>query len=64
MGLARLEAWIDLANQASKRVAERAGFTFEGIRRSVHVKEELRADMAVYSVLPGELREPTGAPPP
>ena len=64
VGLARLEAWIDLANATSKRVAERAGFTFEGVRRSVHVKEELRADMAVYSVLPGELREPTAVPPP
>ena len=56
LGLARLEAWIDVANEPSLRVAERAGFTFEGVRRSVHFKEGLRADMAVYSLLPGELR--------
>jgi RimJ/RimL family protein N-acetyltransferase len=56
VGLMRLEAWIDVANEPSKRVAERAGLTFEGVRRSVHFKEHLRADMAIYSLLPGELR--------
>ncbi len=56
VGLARLEAWIDVGNDASIRVAEKTGFTHEGIRRSVHVKEGVRADMAVYSLLPGELR--------
>ena len=55
VGLARLEAWVDVSNEPSKRVAERAGFTFEGIRRSVHFKADQRADMAIYSLLPGEL---------
>jgi RimJ/RimL family protein N-acetyltransferase len=54
LGLARLEAWIDVANEPSRQVAERAGFTFEGIRRSVHFKEGERADMAIYSLLPEE----------
>jgi RimJ/RimL family protein N-acetyltransferase len=54
VGLMRIEAWIDLANAPSLRAVERLGFTFEGVRRSVHVKEDRRADMAVYSLLPGE----------
>ena len=56
VGLRRLEAWVDPANEPSVRVAERVGFTYEGMRRSVHVKQGVRADMAVYSLLPGELR--------
>ncbi len=56
LALARLEAWIDVTNDPSKRVAERLGFTFEGVRRSVYFKDGHRADMAVYSLLPGELR--------
>jgi RimJ/RimL family protein N-acetyltransferase len=55
VGLARLEAWVDVTNEPSKRVAERAGFTFEGVRRSVHFKDDQRADMAIYSLLPDEL---------
>jgi RimJ/RimL family protein N-acetyltransferase len=55
LGLARLEAWIDVANAPSQRAIERAGFAFEGVRRSVHFKEKVRADMAIYSLLPGEL---------
>jgi RimJ/RimL family protein N-acetyltransferase len=58
VGLSRIEAWIDVENDRSKRVVERLGFTFEGIRRSVHFKDGERADMAIYSLLPGELREP------
>jgi RimJ/RimL family protein N-acetyltransferase len=56
LGLRRVEAWIDVANKRSKRVVERAGFTFEGIRRSVHFKDGQRADMAIYSLLPDEFR--------
>jgi ribosomal-protein-alanine N-acetyltransferase len=56
LGLMRLEAWIDVANEPSVRAAERAGFSYEGIRRSVQVKKNKRADMAVYSLLPGDLR--------
>jgi RimJ/RimL family protein N-acetyltransferase len=55
LGLMRIEAWIDVANEPSARVARRVGFTYEGIRRSVQVKEGKRVDMAVYSLLPGEL---------
>ncbi|HZQ65069.1 MAG TPA: GNAT family protein [Gaiellaceae bacterium] len=64
VGLARLEAWIDVANDPSKRVVERLGFSFEGIRRSVHFKDGQRADMAVYSLLSGELPRAKAGPPP
>jgi RimJ/RimL family protein N-acetyltransferase len=56
LGLARIEAWIDVDNQASQRAAERAGYTREGVRRSSQFKDGKRADMAIYSLLPGELR--------
>jgi RimJ/RimL family protein N-acetyltransferase len=55
LGLRRIEAWIDVRNEVSKRVVERLGFSYEGVRRSVQFKEDLRGDMAVYSLLPGEL---------
>jgi RimJ/RimL family protein N-acetyltransferase len=54
LDLLRLEAWIDVENETSQRVAERAGYTREGVRRSTHFKEGRRVDMAVYSLLPGE----------
>jgi RimJ/RimL family protein N-acetyltransferase len=57
LGLARIEAWIDVANAPSQRVAERTGYTLEGVRRSTHFKEGKRVDMAVYSLLPADLRE-------
>jgi RimJ/RimL family protein N-acetyltransferase len=39
-------------------VAEKAGFTFEGVLRSVHVdaRDGSRVDHAVYSLLREELR--------
>lgn len=56
LGLARIEAVIDVDNEASKRVAERVGYTREGVRRSTFFKDGRRADMAIYSLLPGDLR--------
>jgi RimJ/RimL family protein N-acetyltransferase len=55
LGLRRIEAWIDPENEASLRVAERVGYTREGLRRSTLFKEGRRVDMAIYSLLPGEL---------
>ena len=51
LGLERLELRVDTANAASARVAERAGFTREGVLRSMYVKEGVRADEAVYSLI-------------
>jgi ribosomal-protein-alanine N-acetyltransferase len=52
----RIEITIQPANAASRRVAERAGYTFEGVLRSYTEIKGKRRDMAMYSVLPGELR--------
>ncbi len=56
LGLARVEALIDIANEPSLRAVERAGYTREGVLRSTHFKDGERADIAVYSLLPGDPR--------
>jgi RimJ/RimL family protein N-acetyltransferase len=50
----RLELRGDADNVASRRVAERCGYTLEGILRSVYFKEGRRSDMFIYSRLPGD----------
>jgi len=51
LGLPRLELLADVENTASQRVAERAGFTREGVARALRPKPraEARADMVVYA---------------
>lgn len=49
--LERVELRITTDNVASMRVAERCGFVREGVLRSVHLKQGLRSDVAVYSRL-------------
>jgi RimJ/RimL family protein N-acetyltransferase len=49
--LERLELKIDPANAGSIRVAERAGYRPEGVLRNVHLKDDLRSDVAVWSRL-------------
>jgi RimJ/RimL family protein N-acetyltransferase len=49
--LERVELRISAGNVASERVAERSGFVREGVLRSVHFKQGLRSDLAVYSRL-------------
>jgi RimJ/RimL family protein N-acetyltransferase len=49
--LERVELRIDVENAASARVAERAGFTRDGVLRSVSFKEGLRCDLGVWSRL-------------
>ena len=53
-GLQRLELRGDADNVASRRVAERCGYTLEGILRSVYFKEGRRSDMFIYSRLPSD----------
>jgi RimJ/RimL family protein N-acetyltransferase len=55
MDMARLSLHIDAANAASRRTAERAGFTFEGVERSSLETKGRRWDLAVYSLLPEDL---------
>jgi RimJ/RimL family protein N-acetyltransferase len=52
----RIEIHAEPDNSASRRVAERAGFTFEGVLRSYFVNKGVRRDAASYSLLRGELR--------
>jgi RimJ/RimL family protein N-acetyltransferase len=54
LDLERVELRITADNVPSIRVAERAGFVREGVLRSVHFKQELRTDVAVYSRLAGD----------
>lgn len=55
LGFRRLQLHADVENLASQRVAERAGFTREGVSRAwIEMRGEAR-DHVVYSLLPGEL---------
>ena len=54
LGLQRLELRIAVGNVASKRVAERCGYVREGVLRSVHLKDDIREDTEVWSLLAGD----------
>jgi RimJ/RimL family protein N-acetyltransferase len=54
--LARLELTCGPDNLASQRVAERCGFTREGVLRSHLPFKGGRRDTVIFSLLPGELR--------
>jgi RimJ/RimL family protein N-acetyltransferase len=56
LGLARLELTCAPDNQASQRVAERCGFTREGVLRAHMPFKGGRRDTVVFGLLPGELR--------
>ena len=47
----RLELQISTANTPSKRVAERAGYRFEGVLRSLYFKQDRWEDTEVWSRL-------------
>jgi len=56
-GVQRLQLRADVHNLASQRVAERAGFTREGVLRSARYspRRGARVDFVMYSLLPGEV---------
>jgi RimJ/RimL family protein N-acetyltransferase len=56
-GMERLQLRADEQNAASRKVAENAGFTQEGILRSSRYNARLgrRVDFVMYSLLPDEL---------
>ena len=56
LGLARLELTCGPDNAASQHVAERCGFTREGVLRSHVPFKGARRDSVMYSLLAGELR--------
>ncbi len=51
----RIELWIDPANAASLALAERVGFSREGLLRSYMAIKDRRRDVLMYSLLPGDL---------
>ena len=53
--LARMQLHTLPGNVASERVAERAGFTREGVLRQYAVMKGERTDITMFSLLPGEL---------
>jgi RimJ/RimL family protein N-acetyltransferase len=55
LGLARLQIHTETDNVASQRVAERAGFTREGVLRSYELIEGRPIDVTMFGALPGEL---------
>jgi [ribosomal protein S5]-alanine N-acetyltransferase len=52
----RIEITIEPQNAASRAVAERAGYAFEGVLRSYTEIKAQRRDMAMYSLLRGDLQ--------
>jgi RimJ/RimL family protein N-acetyltransferase len=56
VGVARLELTCGPDNLASQRVAERCGFTREGLLRSHVPFKDGRRDTVLFALLPGELR--------
>lgn len=52
LGLLRLQLLISVGNEASKRVAAKAGYRFEGVLRSMHFRADERDDMESWSRLP------------
>jgi RimJ/RimL family protein N-acetyltransferase len=56
-GIERLQLRTEALNVPSQRVAETAGFTREGVLRSLHYNPRLgrRVDFVMFSLLPGEL---------
>jgi hypothetical protein len=60
LGLGRIEWWANVGNYASRRVAEKAGFTMEGTARARLLHRGVRVDGWSAGLLPGELVEAPG----
>ena len=54
-GMERVEVRAATNNTASKRVAEKAGFTREGIARNAGFTHAGRVDLVIYSMVTGDL---------
>ena len=54
LGIQRVAAYVEVGNVPSERVLERAGFTREGVIRSLPKSEGRRVDKTIFSLLPGE----------
>ena len=56
LGLERLELLANPENEASQRLAERAGFTREGVLRRYRRRRGRREDLVMFSLLAEDLR--------
>ncbi len=54
LGVQRVAAYVNVGNGPSDRVLQRAGFTREGVVRSLPKPDGRRVDKTLYSILPGE----------
>ncbi len=54
LGLARIELLVEPPNTGSQGVAERAGYTREGVLRSYREMKGKRVDFVLFSLLPGD----------
>lgn len=54
LGVERVAAYVNVENIPSNRVLERAGFTREGVVRSMPKPDGTRVDKTLFSLLPGE----------
>jgi len=57
LGFTRLEIVAAVGNEASQRVAEKAGAIREGVERNRHVVHDKIYDAVIFSLIPGDLRE-------
>jgi RimJ/RimL family protein N-acetyltransferase len=55
----RLQLLISVSNDASKRVAQRCGYRFDGVLRGLYVKQDLREDTESWSRLVTDGSVPT-----
>lgn len=55
LGFARLDLYASVSNAASLRVAGRCGYVREGTLRKAWFRGPAREDLAVFSLLPGDL---------
>jgi RimJ/RimL family protein N-acetyltransferase len=54
LGVIRVAAYVNVGNVPSERVLARAGFTREGVVRSMPLPDGRRIDKTLFSLLPGE----------
>ena len=55
-GFERAELRVATGNTASARVAVKAGFAYEGVARNAGIVHDGRVDLAIYSMIPSDLR--------